>query len=81
MFMKGKFDAYVLWPLAKSFQNWIVYKSIAPDFRVNDFTSSDKIGKTQNEHLIVFALTRFYSGTKKNVLKEDCLYIKASGMF
>ena len=24
MFMKVKFDAYVLWPLAKMFQNWIV---------------------------------------------------------
>ena len=22
--MKGKFDAYVVWPLAKKFQNWIV---------------------------------------------------------
>ena len=22
--MKGKFDAYVLWPLVKKFQNWIV---------------------------------------------------------
>ena len=29
MFMKGKFDAYVLWPLAKSFQNWIVDRSTA----------------------------------------------------
>ena len=27
MFMKGKFDSYVLWPLAKSFQNWIVDRS------------------------------------------------------
>ena len=32
--MKGKFDAYVLWPLAKKFQNWIVDRSTARDFTV-----------------------------------------------
>ena len=34
LFMKGKFDAYVLWPLAKKFQNWIVDRSTARDFTV-----------------------------------------------
>ena len=33
--MKGKFDAYVLWPLTKRFQNWIVDRSAARDFRVS----------------------------------------------
>ena len=32
--MKGKFDAYVLWPLAKNFQNWIVDRSTGRDFTV-----------------------------------------------
>ena len=32
--MKGKFDAYVLRPLAKKFQNWIADQSTAPDFMV-----------------------------------------------
>ena len=32
--MKGKFDAYVLWPLAKKFQNWIIDRSTARDFTV-----------------------------------------------
>ena len=32
--MKGKFDAYVLWPLSKKFQNWIVDRSTARDFTV-----------------------------------------------
>ena len=32
--MKGKFEAYVLWPLAKKFQNWIVDQSTARDFTV-----------------------------------------------
>ena len=32
--MKGKFDAYVLWPLAKKLQNWIVDQSTARDFTV-----------------------------------------------
>ena len=35
--MKGKFDANVLWPLAKKFQNWIVDLSIAHDFMVSYF--------------------------------------------
>ena len=33
--MKGKFDAYVLWPLAKKFQNWIVDRSTALNFTVH----------------------------------------------
>ena len=37
MFMKGKFDAYVLWPLAKRVQNWIVDWSTAHDFTVHTF--------------------------------------------
>ena len=32
--MKGKFDAYVLWSLTKSVQNWIVDRSTARDFMV-----------------------------------------------
>ena len=41
--MKGKFDAYVLWPLAKKFQNWIVDQSTARDFTVaNMLTKSEK---------------------------------------
>jgi hypothetical protein len=32
--IKGKFDAYVLWPLAKKFQNWIIDRSTARDFTV-----------------------------------------------
>ena len=34
LFMKGNFDAYVLWPLDKMVQNWIVYRSTARDFTV-----------------------------------------------
>ena len=32
--MKVKFDVYVLWPLAKKFQNWIVDRSTARDITV-----------------------------------------------
>ena len=40
--MKGKFDAYVLWPLVKKIQNWIVDRSTARDFTVdNDFESQN----------------------------------------
>ena len=34
--VKGKFDAYVLWPLAKKFQNWIVDQSTAREFTVDN---------------------------------------------
>ena len=32
--MKGKFDAYLLWPLAKRVKNWIVDQSTACNFAV-----------------------------------------------
>ena len=35
LFLKGKFDAYVLWPLAKRVQNWIV--NTACNFTVYPF--------------------------------------------
>ena len=34
LFMKGKFDAYVLWHMAQRVQNWIVDQSTARDFTV-----------------------------------------------
>ena len=34
LFMRGKFDAYLLWPLAKRVQNWIADWSIASNFTV-----------------------------------------------
>ena len=34
LLMKGKFDAYVLWPLTKRVQNWILDQSTARDFTV-----------------------------------------------
>ena len=36
--MKGKFDAYVLWPLDKRVQNWIVAQSTARNFMVVTMT-------------------------------------------
>ena len=38
--MKGKFDACVVWPLAKKFQNWIVDRSTARDFTVYSLNST-----------------------------------------
>ena len=34
LFMKEKFDAYVLWPLDQKVQNWIVERSTARNFTV-----------------------------------------------
>jgi hypothetical protein len=39
--MKGNFDAYVLWPLDKMVQNWIVDRSTARDFTVVVLTKVD----------------------------------------
>ena len=44
-FMKGKFDAYVLWPLAKKFQTWIVDRSTARDFMVCKYVRTKKFEK------------------------------------
>ena len=37
LFMKGKFDAYVLWTLAQRAQNWIVDQSTTCNFTVHTF--------------------------------------------
>ena len=42
--MKEKFDAYVLWPLAKEFQKWIVDQSTARNFTVIDILTDIKKG-------------------------------------
>ena len=41
LFMKGKFDAYVLWRLAKKVQNWIVDWSTACNFTVDSRSALD----------------------------------------
>ena len=37
LFMKGKFDLYILWLLAKRVQNWIIVRSTTRDFTVYKF--------------------------------------------
>ena len=44
--MKGKFDAYVLWPLAKWVQNRIVDQSTAHDFTVTLFKNAINLNAT-----------------------------------
>ena len=53
--MKGKFDAYVLRPLAKKFQNWIADRSTARDFTVIEF-----IQLVQNVSYITIVGTRHF---------------------
>ena len=48
LFMKGKFDAYVLWPLTKRVQNWIVDRSTARDFTVCTMNHSSSKGAKVN---------------------------------
>ena len=45
MFMNRKFDAYVLWPLTKSVQNWIVNQSTASNFMVCESCTVAVLGK------------------------------------
>ena len=53
--MKAKFYAYVLLPLAKKFQNWIVDQSTARDFLVPEIDT-----QVQNDHGV---LGRLFSST------------------
>ena len=53
--MKGKFDAHVLWPLAKKFQNWIVDQSTARDFTIYSvFVLKCNAWLFYNQHVIKF---------------------------
>ena len=83
--MKGKSDAYVLWPLAKKFQNWIVDRSTTRDFTVlkrhwvgfsypstKDFFLFTFMGLrlcTQNEHIMTWGNNR----STLKVLIDFCL--------
>ena len=49
MFMKGKFDAYILWPFAISFQNWIVDRFTARDFTAG-YLQSQTGYYSENKH-------------------------------
>ena len=46
--MKGKFDAYVLWPSAKMIQIWIVDRSTARDFTVFKLLSNRRAADQLN---------------------------------
>ena len=55
MFMEGKFDAYVLWPFAKSFQIWIVDRSTACNFTVfKNLTKYFDFKSVQSFHYGIF---------------------------
>ena len=56
LFMKAKFDAYVLWPLARV-QNWIEERSTARNFAVK-FGLSEK--NTKFEKIFLIVLTNHY---------------------
>ena len=46
--MNGKFDAYLLWPLAKRVQNWIVDWSITNDFTLYNIDGIRRVEKIQS---------------------------------
>ena len=70
--MKGKFDAYVLWPLAKMLQNWIVDWSTAHDFTVG--TSSHVFDKPLHHDGIFY----FYASANH---KDFCLQLAIAHTF
>ena len=61
LFMKGKFDAYILWPLAKGVQNWIVDWSTARNFMV----SICFLGVPLNNISFVLGRLSFYKNVRK----------------
>ena len=58
--MKGKFDAYVLWPLAKKFQNLIVDQSTARDFTVCRTTALINVHDACSAIMAINAKLTFY---------------------
>ena len=75
MFMKGKFDAYVLWPLDKRVRNWIVDQCTAPDFTVCQIRT---LGSKEFYYLnfvtcilTCFQLTNFFGDIKNSA---GCLF-------
>ena len=69
-FMKGKFDAYVLWPLAKRFQFWIVDRSTAHDFTVCTLFST----KFMRSNLFLIQKS-FHKNITWNALTETLYFI------
>ena len=78
--MKGKFDAYVLWPLFKRVQNWIIARSTARDFKVCIFeipistklTEKNSNWKTKKSHA---AKSEFKQFSIKPTLIQYMLFI------
>ena len=54
----GKFDAYVLWPLAKKFQNWIVDRSTARDFTVYGTSKFEILQIIRKKLQVVFGFSK-----------------------
>ena len=67
MLMKGKLNAYVLWPLTKTHQNWIVDQSTAHDFTVYSFRILQLLFDTKS----LFSLICIYNET---------IFLKLSGI-
>ena len=63
LFMTGKFDAYVLWPLAKRVQSWIVDRSTARDFTVAILylTILHELNGTSIDNFVVWSFPVFLS--------------------
>ena len=61
--MTGKFDAYVLWPLAKRVQSWIVDRSTARDFTVAILylTILHELNGTSIDNFVVWSFPVFLS--------------------
>ena len=63
LFMKGKYDAYVLWPLDKKVQNWIVDRSTACNFTVLDEAKID--------NFLIFMAIHFLFALPMKILKKN----------
>ena len=74
LFMKGNFDDYVLWPLDKMVQNWIVDLSTARNFTVHIFFKPRKVWAKlcQFLHTVELSSTTEHCGKKIGDLGIIC---------
>ena len=81
--MKGIFDPYVLWPLAKKFQTWIVDRSNSCDFTVfkGNFWISGSSASCSQGSQNANPLTNRFCGGALNVMFEGDINIPICGKF
>ena len=83
LFMKGKFDAYLLWPLAKKFQLYSIWNT-GPTYHLSGLNWNQHfVLKTKNENqaYLTFKLNHLYVFFACFVLSCNSMYILNSCLY